>query len=182
MRILTGFVKPKRMGSLFPLFSDVFDLPLLQVLTPSQLKRSLCMCISWSGPRESLDTPSLWCLHFSPTFHTAPAGLPPQDWGRWGVSVQGSAFPFALAFGKRDRVTIFRELLHVGSGQLPPGKARPLSSSGLGIPVVWHDSMGALSWTRGDWSVSQAIREKSVHPQVKCMLFLEDCLSCFCWH
>lgn len=53
-----------------------------------------------------------------------------------------------MALGSRERVTIFRELLHVcGEWAIASGESQewPLLSSGSGIPVVWHDSMGALS-------------------------------------
>lgn len=132
-------------------------------------------------PRESLDpipvvSPSLSYFSCCPQLGSRPE----TEAGREGVCA-GRCLSWAVALGNGERVTIFRELLHVcGEWAIASGQSQewPLSSSGLGIPVVWHDSMGALSWTRGDWFVLQAIREESVYPQIKCMLFLEESLSC----
>lgn len=58
-------------------------------------------------------------------------------------------------------------------GHVPPGKARGDLSviSGFDIPTVWQDGVGAPGQTRGARFVLQAIRGKSVHPQIKCILF-----------
>lgn len=80
------------MGSLVLLFSDVCGLSLSKVLSQSQLKCGLCMCISWCFPwalsRESAQgrlgphpCGVSICLLL---LVLPPAGLPPRDWGRQG--------------------------------------------------------------------------------------------------
>lgn len=140
------------MRSLVPLFSDVFGLSLLKVLTPSQLKHSLCMCSWWFSwavavPREGLDTPSQWCLHLSPASHTGPAELPPQDCGREGLFV-GHCLSWAVALGKRERMTIFLQLLHVGGGWRPPGKARNGLCHPLAQTSQWFGMAAWEPWVR----------------------------------
>lgn len=77
------------MGSLTLLFSDVFDLSLLEVLTLNQLKRSLCLCIcqcpgkAWTPHPSGVSISLLTLVQLS--------SHPKIEAGR--VSVQGTAFP-----------------------------------------------------------------------------------------
>lgn len=135
------------MGSLVPLFIDMLDFSLLEVLTPSQLKHSLCIC-SWcfpwalSVPRETLDNPSQWCLHLSPTPHTGPAELPRQDWDREGACA-GRCLSWAVAHGKRERMAIFRSCSILGVGDCPWGKP------GMASDIFWLGHPSGLAWQHG---------------------------------
>lgn len=149
------FVKPKRMGTVVPLFSAVFGLSLLKASTLNQVKRSLLICIelcfAWalSVPRPSLGTPSLWCPHLPSPSHAGPSWAPtPRQRQMARVSVWTTVPPGALALGKGGRLfsgSCSMWALTPWGGHVPPGKARGDLSviSGFGIPPVWQDGVGA---------------------------------------
>lgn len=141
------------MGFLVPLFSNnVFDLSLLKVLTPSQLKCSLCMCswcFSWalSVPRESLDPhPGGVSISLLPPTLAQLSSHPKTEAG--GVSVQGTAFPGAMCHGKRGDWPFSCSCSVWGMGDCLQGKPGMASCHPVARASQWFGMAAWEPWVK----------------------------------